>query len=82
MVRYEIAEDTYTSYVYTMGWDTYGTDYIKIDHTLHKALIQFLYNEIDENKKRPTNSVDLLGFISVSHFQTISVILVQTTTNL
>ncbi len=25
---------TYTSYVYTMGWDTRGTDYISIDHTL------------------------------------------------
>lgn len=25
---------TYYSYVYTMGWDTYGTDYISIDHTL------------------------------------------------
>lgn len=25
---------TYYSYVYTMGWDTYGTDYVSIDHTL------------------------------------------------
>ena len=24
----EIEEDTFTSYVYTMGWDTYGTDYV------------------------------------------------------
>lgn len=30
----ELITATYYSYVYTMGWDTYGTDYISIDHTL------------------------------------------------
>ena len=32
--RDELVTATYYSYVYTMGWDTYGTDYISIDHTL------------------------------------------------
>ena len=39
----EIEEDTFTSYVYTMGWDTYGTDYVKISHTLQ------LPEELDDN---------------------------------
>lgn len=30
----DILEDTHESYVYTMGWDTYGTDRISISHTL------------------------------------------------
>lgn len=30
----ELATDTYTTTVYTMGWDTKGTNYVNINHTL------------------------------------------------
>lgn len=33
----------YTSYVYTMGWDNYGTNYININHTL--KLPEYLQNK-------------------------------------
>ncbi len=32
--RNRLVEDSYQTFVYTMGWDTKGTDYISIDHTL------------------------------------------------